>query len=163
MFLNIEDVLIDTNFCVGNFIGDLLQFLPILANTDDKILICPFDDEGSAYLLFTTPLDDTNIRVAITHSGFIYKRYKDKKFLTDFIIKKDTFLKQMLDILQMAADVKKKERNPRYSWIKRIKYVIIELNKYFENPTQYKKEFNVEQIKTSLNIYGLDYDPKNVQ
>ena len=95
--LYIEGTHIQTQDCIGDFIENFLNFLPQLAFTDNKSLLCPFDDEGSAYMLLTTPVDNSNIRVSVFHSEMI-ENYREKKFLADILINKDTFLKQMLDV-----------------------------------------------------------------
>ena len=63
--LYIEGAHIQTQDCIGDFIENFLNFLPQLAFTDNKSLLCPFDDEGSAYMLLTTPVDNCNIRVSV--------------------------------------------------------------------------------------------------
>ena len=157
--LYIEGAHIQTQDCIGDFIEDFLNFLPQLAFTDNKSLLCPFDDEGSAYMLLTTPVDNCNIRVSVFHSEMI-ENYREKKFLADILINKDTFLKQMLDILQMAADVSKKPRNTYSNWVDKIKYTIKELDKYFKNPDEFKKNY---QPKRHIRVFDVAYKtPENM-
>ena len=157
--LYIEGAHIQTQDCIGDFIENFLNFLPQLAFTDNKSLLCPFDDEGSAYMLLTTPVDNSNIRVSVFHSEMI-ENYREKKFLADILINKDTFLKQMLDILQMAADVSKKPRNNYSNWVDKIKYTIKELDKYFKNPDELleKNPF----ILSIIALNTLSFDCKSI-
>ncbi len=140
-YLYIESVKIETNTCVSNFIEDFLSFLPQLAYTDNKTLICPFEDEGSAFAFITVPMGNNFIRVSVFDSGMVWEYCADKKFKADIVINKDTFLKQMQEILQQAANVDEEPRNVTYDWVNKIKYTIKELNKYFESPENFKKNY----------------------
>ena len=152
--LFIEGAKIETSTCIGNFIEDFLFFLPQLAYTDDKTLICPFDDEGSGYMFTAVPVNNNCIRVSVFHSRMVYEYNPDIKFSADIVIKKDTFLKQMRDILQIAADVDKKPRNTYYFWVDKIKYTIKELDKYFENPAEFKQNY---EPKRHIRVFDLAY------
>ena len=157
--LYIEGAYIQTQDFIGDFIEDFLNFLPQLAYTDNKSLLCPFDDEGSAYMLLTTPVDNSDIRVSVFHSE-MFDDVEEKKFLADILINKDTFLKQMRDVLQMAADVDKKPRNTYSNWVNEIKYTIKELDKYFKNPDEFKKNY---QPKRHIRVFDVAYKtPENI-
>ena len=84
-----------TSSLLGEFIEDLLFFLPHLAFTDDKKLICPFEYEGIITAFVTTPAKNDNIRVSVFNDDNLYKKYRPKnKFNSDILIKKDVFLKR---------------------------------------------------------------------
>ena len=140
-YLYIEGAKIETNTCIGNFIEDFLSFLPMLAYTKDKTLICPFEDEGRAFAFTAVATDNNCIRVSVFDSGMVWKYRADEKFTADIVINKDTFLKQMQDILQQAADVDEKPRNISCDWVNKIKFTIKELDKYFENPENFRKNY----------------------
>ena len=152
--LYIEGAMIQTNTDIGCFVEDFLLFLPQLAATDDKTLICPFEDEGSAYMFTTVPEKDNCIRVSVFHSSMVHKYDPETKFMADISINKETFLKQMREILELSTKVKKQERTTFNHWVDKIKYIISELDKYFNNPEKYKKEY---EHKRHIRTFDVAY------
>ena len=154
--LYINGALLGTSDLTCTFIDDLLNFLPHLACTDDKKLICPFEYEGIITAFVTTPMEENQIRVSVFHDGALYKKYRSEyKFDADFVINKDTFIKQMYEILQNAANdtLKDNEELDDY-WVNRINYTLSELDKYFENPEKYRKKY---EPKRHIRVFDIAY------
>lgn len=170
--LYINGALLGTSDLTYTFIKDFLNFLPYLACVDDKKLICPFEYEGIITAFVTTPLDNNKIRVSVFHDGALYKKYRPESgFDVDIVINKDTFIKQMYKILEnMVQDTLKNNEELDNYWVDRIKYTLGELDKYFDNPEKFKKNYELirhirvfdiaykELDNTWKFITALDYD-----
>lgn len=158
--LYINGALLETSALVSDFIEDFLNFLPYLACVDDKKLICPFEYEGIITAIVTTPMDSDKIRVSVFHNRELYKKYRPEyKFDADIVIKKDTFVKQMYEILQeMVQDILKDNEEADYYWVNRIKYTLSELDKYFENPENFKKKYELERHIRVFDVAYKDLD-----
>ncbi len=158
--LYINGALLETSDLVSDFIEDFLNFLPYLACVDDKKLICPFEYEGIITAIVTTPMDSDKIRVSVFHNRELYKKYRPEyKFDADIVIKKDTFVKQMYEILQeMVQDILKDNEEADYYWVNRIKYTLSELDKYFENPENFKKKYELERHIRVFDVAYKDLD-----
>ena len=158
--LYINGALLGTSDLVCDFIEDFLNFLPYLACSDDKKLICPFEYEGIITAFITTPMEDDKIRVSVFHDRNLYKKYRPEyKFDTDFVIKKDVFIKQLYEILQkVVKDTLNDDEEFDYYWIDRINYTLGELDKYFENPEKFKKNYELERHIRVFDVAYKDLD-----
>ena len=152
--LCIEGVKLETSSCTGRFIADFLDFIPQLAYTDDKTLICPFDYEGSAHVFLTVPQENNCIRVSVYHTSMINRDDSDINFLADIVIEKDTFLKQIYDILQNAVEVNQKQKIKSNMRINRIKYTMSVLDKYFDNHEKFKEDY---EPKRHIRVFDVAY------
>jgi hypothetical protein len=157
--LYINGALLGTSNLVSDFIDDFLNFLPHLAYTNDKKLICPFEYEGIITAFITTPIDDNNIRVSVFKSGEIYKKYRPEyRFGADIVINKNVFLKQMYNLLQkMVKDTEEKLYNENV-WISETKFLLSELDKYFENPELFKKRYEPQRHIRVFDVAYKDLD-----
>ncbi len=152
--LNINGAALETSTCVSNFIEDLLHFLLQLAYTDDKILICPFHYEGFTTAFLTVPVENDNMRVAVFDSNTVWKYSLDIKFEADIVIKKDTLLKQIYNILdKVKKDTIEKSNKPN-TYVNKINYILSELDKYFEDSKKYKEEF---EPKRHIRVIDVAY------
>ena len=172
--------MLGTSDLVNSFIEDFLNFLIHLSCINDKKLICPFEYEGVITAFVTTPVEDDKIRVSVFRNGALYKKYRPEyKFDADIIIKKDTFIRQMYEILQnIVSDTLKDNEiqnqmyeifhdtlkgneklsnqwlNKVYYWIDRINYTIGELDKYFENPENFINDY---EFKRYIRVFDVAY------
>ena len=124
--LYINGALLGTSDLTDDFIKDLLNFLPHLACTDDKKLICPFEYEGIVTAFVVVPMEEDKIRVSVFADSNLYKKYRSEyKFNTDIVINKNTFIKQMYEILKNVAEdtLKDNEELDNY-WVNRINYTL---------------------------------------
>ncbi len=141
------------DYC-GAFISDFLDFLPQAAYNNDKNLICGFDCESQFDCLTIRPVDNELIRVStFTNCS------RRPKIQSDIIIKKDTFLKQILDILlKIKKDTEKKDKgkpNRRLNWINK---AIDNLQLYFENPNAFREQYTPVHYARVFDIAYKDLD-----
>ncbi len=158
--LYINGALLGTSDLTDDFIKDLLNFLPHLACADDKKLICPFEYEGIVTAFVVIPMEEDKIRVSVFADSNLYKIYRSEyKFNTDIVINKNTFIKQMYEILKNVAEdtLKDNEELDNY-WVNRINYTLSELDKYFENPEKYKKKYEFERYIRVFDVAYKDLD-----
>lgn len=157
--LYINGALLGTSDLICNYIEEFLLFLPHLACMDNKKLICPFEYEGIVTAFITTPLEYGKIRVSVFKDGELYKKYRpDNKFGADIIINKDTFLKQLYELLEkLVKDYKKKCVNGS-NWAVKTEYILRELDKYFENPKKYKEEYSPERHTRIFDVAYKDLE-----
>lgn len=157
--LYINGVLIETSSLISNFIEDFLLFLPHLAYTDDRKLICSFEYEGIITAFVTTPMDDDKIRVSIFYDRDLYKKYRpENKFEADIVIKKDTFIKQMYELLQEMVKDTKEISDKNNEWVNMTNYILCELDKYFENPRKYKNDYDPQRHVRVFDVAYKDTD-----
>ena len=157
--LYINGALIETSDLISNFIEDFLLFLPHLAYTDDKKLICPFEYEGIITAFVTTPMEDDQIRVSVFNDADLYKKYRpENKFEADIVIKKDTFIKQMYELLQeMVKDtIEISDKNNR--WVNKTNCILKELDRYFENPKKFKNDYEPQRHVRVFDVAYKDTD-----
>ena len=152
--LSINGTVMETSTCANNLIEDLLFFLPQLAYTDDKSLICPFEYEGYITAFMTTPVDTDKIRVSVLEGSDVWKYNKEAKFGADVIIKKDTFLKQMSELFKKVVKDTVEENDAPNRWVNKINYTLSVLEKYFENPDKFKKEY---EPKRHIRVFDAAY------
>ena len=157
--LYINGALLEASDLLGGFIEEFLLFLPQLAYTEDKKLICPFHYEGIITAFVTTPMEDDKIRVSVFKSGELYKKYRpENKFDADIVIKKDTFLKQIVEILAKIVEDTVKVSEKNNIWVNAISSTLEILNKYFDNPKNFKKNYDpVRHIR----VFDIAYKSLN--
>ena len=141
------------DYC-GLFISDFLDFLPRVAYNNDKNLICGFDCESQYDCITIIPVDNELIRVStFTDCSWC------PEIQSDIIIKKYTFLKQILDILlKIKKDTEKKDKgkpNRRLNWVNK---AIDNLQLYFENPKAFREQFIPVHYARVFDIAYKDLD-----
>lgn len=141
------------DYC-GLFISDFLDFLPRVAYNNDKNLICGFDCESQYDCITIMPVDNELIRVStFTNCSWC------PEIQSDIIIKKDTFLKQILDILlKIKKDTEKEDKgkpNRRLKWVNK---AIDELQLYFKDPNAFREQFIPMQYARVFDIAYKDLD-----
>ena len=146
---------LDASDLIGDLIEPFLDFLLKLASTDDKKLVSSVEYEGYITAICTTPQENNNIRVSMFPYYIVRKYNENNKFSADFVINKDVFLKQVSDFFQnVVDDSSKKELKWDRQNISRIKYTLKELDKYFKNPDEYKKNYDDNRC---INVYKVAY------
>lgn len=149
---------LETSSLISFFIEDFLRFLLQFAYTDDKTLICPFEYESIITAFIAKPADNGYVRISVFYNGDLWKYSPEHKFSSDILVKKDTFLKQMSELLQKIADDSVSKFNKTNYWIREIRYIISELDKYFENPKKFKNEY---EPKRHIRVFDIAYKDLN--
>mgnify|MGYP006916049180 FL=1 len=143
----------------------VINFIDELMYEDNKILICPFADEGSYDLIVITPFNEDYIRC----TTFGEKGYSNREsiFITsDIVIKKMTFIKQWKSLFEkINKDYKKYiqerlqeskdyQKNALNKLLIRFDKVLNKINQYIENPIKYKQ---IPKTKIYTRIYDIAY------
>lgn len=130
-------------------ISGLLEFLTLIAYHDNTDLILNIFDEGSYSAITAIMLDDENIRFTV----FDYGLMENKKILSDIIINKNTLLKQFLDVLVILnSDMHQVQR--REYVINLLNNFIPNLKSYFDNPVEFKNNYNYRE---HIRVFDIAY------
>ncbi len=136
---------------VTGSIFDFLNFIEHIAYYNDKNLMNTFDDEGFVCAMTVLPVENNCIRISVFDNGFP----KNKTIISDIIIGKTTFIKQIRNILLKIE--KYMDNNPDNVYENEVCYVkntIQTLGQYLDN----KEEFQRTYIPTShVRVFDIAY------
>lgn len=156
------------NFCyvidgceifLSDIFGPLMgfcEFLEQVAYYDDKKVVYSFDDEGSILVLTSIPVDKDNIRFTI----FPYDFRREQKIAKDIVINKNSFIKQMRDLIYRCKYIAKFDKEVKYhSYLIREAESYIEmLDSYLKNPKNFKE---THIILKKIRVFDVGYKKQN--
>jgi len=139
----------------GFSLNDFLDFVLQLAYYDDKSLVCCFFDEYQRDSITIIPLEKGLIRVTTYDDTDSNNELNQFIIKSDIIIKKDTFLKQILNLLiKIDKNVKKLDKGHKNRYLETINKTKERLEQYFCNPDEFRQNFNPV---THVRVFDIAY------
>lgn len=136
---------------IGFSLDAFLEFLEYLAYYDNRPLMCSFHNEGQFSSILTFPYGENSLRISV----FNRPEYYNFNCSADIIIKKDTFLAQIKEILEKAVkDTEKLDEGHKNRYVNMIKYTLNILNAYFNNRNEFKEKY--EPLK-HFRVFDIAY------
>lgn len=161
-----DNIVSDFNLCIndGNLyttnyalfsLDEFLDFLLQLAYYDDKSLVCYFVDENQFDSITIIPIEKGLIRVTTYDDIGNYNEVNQFKIKSDIIIKKDTFLKQIRNLLiKIDKDITKVDEGHENKYLRDITKAKEQLEQYLCNPDEFRQNFNPV---TYVRVFDIAY------